>query len=166
MWADPYFLAIEDSAFSVWIRESFSVFAFPMILTVHTLCMGLLAGTNAAIDARILGLARSVPLSAMEKFFPVMWVSFWVNAVTGVVLVIAYPTKALTNPVFGIKLGLIAAAVAQIPAIRRYVTSGAGDDGGTSPSSIRIVAIISLVSWAGALITGRLLAYTYTRLLV
>ena len=37
-----------------------------------------------------------------------MWAGFWVNAVSGVLLLIAYPTKALTNPLFYVKLVLIA----------------------------------------------------------
>ena len=37
-----------------------------------------------------------------------MWTGFWINAVSGVLLLIAYPTKALTNPLFYVKLVLIA----------------------------------------------------------
>src|SRR4029450_1711509 len=44
-------------------------------------------------------------------FMPVMWFGFWLNAVSGVALLVAYPTKALTNPVFYLKLALIALAV-------------------------------------------------------
>jgi hypothetical protein len=34
-----FFLWIETSAFSVWVRESLSMFAFPGILTAHTIGM-------------------------------------------------------------------------------------------------------------------------------
>ena len=40
-----------------------------------------------------------------------MWLGFGINAISGVFLLIAYPTKAFTNPVFYLKLLLIASAV-------------------------------------------------------
>ena len=36
-----------------------------------------------------------------------MWAGFWINALSGILLLIAYPTKALTNPLFYAKLVLI-----------------------------------------------------------
>ena len=48
-----------------------------------------------------------------------MWMSFWVNAVSGVLLLVAYPTKALTNPLFYFKLTLIAVAFTLALRIRR-----------------------------------------------
>ena len=66
---DSVFMWVEQSALSTWIRESPSVSAFPSILTLHTLGMGFLAGTNAAMDLRILGFAPSLPLAPMERLF-------------------------------------------------------------------------------------------------
>ena len=106
-----FFLWIETTAFSVWVRESLSMFAFPGILTAHTIGMGLVAGINTLVDMRILGVVPKVPLFEMRRFFPVMWFGFWLNAISGVALLIAYPTKALTNPLFYVKLAFIAVAV-------------------------------------------------------
>jgi hypothetical protein len=84
------------------------MFAFPAIITLHAIGMAFLAGGSAAIDLRILGFAPSLSLAAMERFLPVLWLGLAINAVSGTLLLIAYPTKALTNPVFYVKLGLIA----------------------------------------------------------
>ena len=46
---------LESTAFSVWVRESPSMFAFPAILTCHTIGMGVAAGINTALALRILG---------------------------------------------------------------------------------------------------------------
>ena len=52
------FLAwLESTAASEWVRGSPSLFAFPGILSAHTVGMGLAAGINAAIALRILGVA-------------------------------------------------------------------------------------------------------------
>ena len=151
---DPFFIWLESTAFSVWMRESPSLFAFPMILAAHTIGLGMLAGVDVAHDLRMLGVAPRVPAAAFDRFLPVMWIGLGVNALSGVALLLGYPTKALTNPVFYLKLAFIAAALVLVNAIRRRRASG-------SPKAL---AVASLVCWAGAIVAGRLLAYTYTRL--
>lgn len=162
---DPFFLWLESTWISVWVRESISVFAFPMILAYHTVGMGLVAGLSSAVDLRILGAARRVPLTALRRFVPLMWFGFWLNAASGVLLLLAYPTKALTNPVFYTKLVCVAFAVVILRTITRSVLQDPGLDLGEIPSRARWLAGASLFCWAGAILAGRLLAYTYTRLL-
>src|SRR5262245_21216309 len=141
--------------------ESTSLFAFPGILAAHTVALGLLAGCNGALDLRLLGVARGIPPGSFLRFLPVMWFGLWVNVVTGVALVLAYPTKALTNPVFYLKLGLIAAALVMLRAVLRHLRGGELDS-----RTVRFLAVASLVTWAAAITAGRLLAYTCTRLTV
>src|SRR5436190_23433160 len=106
------FLArLEQTGFSTWVRESSSIFAFPSILLLHTIGMGVVVGINAGIDLRILGLAPAMPLAPMEKFFPLLWVGFWVNAITGAILLAADATTKMTNPDFYVKMGFIALAL-------------------------------------------------------
>lgn len=154
---NPFLLWLESTSFSTWIRESPSVWAFPGILSCHTVGMGLAAGINGTLALRILGVAPGVPLPEMKRFFPVMWFGFWLNFVSGVALLIAYPTKALTNPLFYIKLTLVAVAVALISPISRRVF-------GDVPRRAKALAVASILCWAGVITSGRLLAYTYTRL--
>jgi hypothetical protein len=152
---------LESTALSVWVREAPTMFAFPFILIVHAWGMGLIAGGNAAIDLRVLGFAPRVPLSAMAKFYPVMWFGFAINAISGFLLLMGYPTKALTNPVFYLKLACIAAGMVLMSRLRRRVVPkdtpavGAG----------KVMAALSLIVWAGAIVSGRLLAYTCKHLL-
>ena len=51
----PFFLWLEATAPSVWVRESTSVFAFPAILSAHAIGMGLAVGVNAVLALRLLG---------------------------------------------------------------------------------------------------------------
>ncbi len=153
-----FFVWLEATALSTWIRESTSVWAFPSILSLHTIGMGLAAGLNAAIALRILGFAPGIPLVELRRFLPVMWLGFWVNAVSGVLLLIAYPTKALTNPVFYLKLSFIGLALVGVRWITRTILVASATRKG------RLLAICSLVCWTGAISAGRLLAYTYKHL--
>ena len=83
------------------------MFAFPGILALHAIGMGFAVGICLALDLRVLGVAPGVRIAEMRRFVPVVWAAFWLNAVSGVLLLIGYPTKALTNPVFYLKLLLI-----------------------------------------------------------
>ena len=159
---EPFFVWLESTALSRWLVESTSVFAFPVVLALHTIGLALLVGLNAALDFRILGVAPHIPLIAFKRFLPVMWAGFWLNAGSGVLLLIAYPTKALTNPVFYLKLGLIGVATAILLAVRRRVLSEPAL--ASRPGRVKLLAMASLVCWAGAIVAGRLLAYTYNRL--
>jgi hypothetical protein len=188
---DVLFAWLESTAFSVWMRESPSVFAFPIILAIHTIGLGFIAGINVALNLRILGLAPRVPLDEFRRFFPFLWLGLWLNVVSGLALLAAYPTKALTNPIFYVKLGLIAVALIILRDVRRFVTIGedappAAADGrlGSGPAASHVglaavrpstivgirrakaLAVTSLVCWAGAIAAGRFLAYTHIRLMV
>jgi hypothetical protein len=163
---DVLFAWIEDSSLSVWIREADTVCAFQGILVLHTLGMAFLAGGSAAIDLRILGAARRVPLAAMKRFFPVLWTAFAASLFSGVLLLIAYPTKALTNPLFYVKLLAVALGIWLMPSIRDGVLCDPRATRESLPSRAKHLAAISLLLWIVVIGAGRLLAYTYTRLLV
>jgi hypothetical protein len=154
---------IEATPFSIWLRESPSFFAFPLMLSLHAIGMGLAAGINGALALRLLGAAAAVPVGDLRRFFPVMWFGFWINALSGIALLIAYPTKALTNPVFYLKISLIAAALVISRAITRRAFAGRTPD--RCPPPVRRLAVLSLSAWSLAIVAGRLLAYTYRHIL-
>ena len=139
------FEQIEASALSTWIRESNAMYAFPGILIVHTIGMALAAGSAAAIGLRLLGAARQIPIASLRELVPVAWIGLLLNIASGILLLVAYPTKALTNPIFYLKLLTILAAV-------------------EAPSR-KLVPVTLLVLTALAIITGRLLPYTYRHLM-
>ena len=88
-----YLLWLEETAFSTWLRESGPAFFSSLVL--HSVAMGFVVGVNVATDLRVLGVAPGVPLSRMRSFRPVAFVAFVVVAVSGALLLTAYPTKAL-----------------------------------------------------------------------
>jgi hypothetical protein len=149
------FLAwLSGSPVGEWV--SGSTWAYPGLLFVHTLGLGILVGLNSAVGLRLLGFAPQIPLAGMEPLFPYMWAGFWVNAVSGSVLFIADAPKKAANPSFIVKLALIAAAVVVMRALRREAFPRSG------PPTLRArpLAAASLVLWAGAITAGRLMAYT------
>ncbi|HEX5110203.1 MAG TPA: hypothetical protein VFV95_17250 [Vicinamibacterales bacterium] len=153
-----YLAALEGSAFSTWLRESSSIWAYPTVLTLHTVGLAVVVGANWAIDLRVLGLARAIPLDALASTFRIMWIGFWVNAVSGVMLFAADPTTKGTTRLFMGKLVLIAAAVTVMIATKRLLYGRAARAGGATRSA-KALAVASLVLWVSAIAAGRLMAY-------
>ncbi len=158
-----YLVWIEETPFSIWMRESGPAFFSSLIF--HSVAMGFVVGVHVAMNLRILGLAPRIPLSLMKRFFPVLWVGLVVVSLSGALLLTAYPTKALTNPVFYLKLGAILAALFITRSLTKGVLQDPTYDAGIAPGKARALAALSLLLWAGAVTSGRLLAYTYNILL-
>jgi hypothetical protein len=157
---DPFLAWIEDSDLSNWIRGSTSLLAFPTIITLHTIGMGFLAGGAAAISLRLLGFAPGIPLKPIERLYPLLWLAFAVNVATGILLLIAYPTKALTNPLFLIKLGLVGIAMWLLHHIGTTVLRAGDADKPPAGAPVKSLALGSLAAWIAVITAGRLLAYT------
>jgi hypothetical protein len=149
---------LENSGFGIWLRESPSIWAYPAVLTLHTIGLGVLVGGNAVLDLRLLGCARAIPLAALEKLFPVMWIGFWVNALSGVALFVADATTKGTTWVFMTKLAIIAVGVVLLLVLKRTVYRR-GEAGAVETPASRALAAASLALWFLAIVTGRYMAY-------
>jgi Family of unknown function (DUF6644) len=158
---DPFFAWIEGSALSEWIRGSDCVCAFPTIVTLHNIGMAFLAGGGIAIDLRIIGFAPGIPLKPMARFVPLLWLAFALSAVTGILLLIAYPTKALTNPLFYIKLSLVVLAIGLVYRIATEILRAPGADQKPMAVRAKVLAAASLAAWVLLIAAGRYLAYTH-----
>jgi hypothetical protein len=150
---------LEQTGFSTWVRESGSLWSFPGILLLHTVGMALVVGIVAGIDLRILGFAPALPLASLEKFMPIMWAGFWVNAITGTILLVADATTKMTNPDFGVKMVFIFIAVFVQRRIQRRVFADPTLGQGPTPANAKMLAAASLFCWFAAVTAGRLLAY-------
>ena len=153
---------LEGNGLSVFIREFPSVFGFPTILFLHTLGLAMVAGVSIAIDLWILrGATAGAPLKLLG-LTRTMWLGFGINLVSGIALLLAYPAKALTNWVFYLKMALVLTAVYVAVRINREIAARGGVGTAlTMAFDARRWAVVSLLLWAAATVTGRLLAYTY-----
>ncbi len=160
---DPLFAAIEQSPFSVWMRED--LYAYFIALIFHSIGMALLIGGGVVVSLRIAGVLANTRMERFRGFFPVMWVGAGLAIPSGVALLIGYPAKALTNPVFGLKFAcLIGAALLVRFAARRFFPLA--ERGEALPGNARRVGIAALALWLGAVAAGKMLLHTYTILMV
>jgi len=150
---------LEQSSFSQWVLSANTIWAYPMILFLHTVGMALVAGVSSAIDLRLLGFAPKTAVKPLERLYPLMWAGFGINLVTGMALLIADATTKLTNPDFYVKMVFVFTGVALLYIMRRQVFADPALDKGMLPRAAKRLAFLSLICWVGAVTCGRLLAY-------
>jgi hypothetical protein len=148
--------AIDQSALANFVRDT--IWVYPLMLTLHAIGLAFAAGVSVAMNLRVLGVARGLPLAAMRRVQPVFYTALTVNALSGVGLVLNNPAKWLVDPLFYVKLALLALALMDTAVLARRVSAVA-----PTMTHVRSLAVVSLVLWAGAITAGRMLAYPYFR---
>lgn len=151
---------LEETPLSIWLRESGP--AFFSSLTLHSLAMGFVVGINLAIALRLIGFAPHLNIAALTRFYVLHWYCTALIFVSGIALLLAYPAKALTNPVFYLKLCALTLGLLISRRIQHTFSNGAED--GIDTVSVRL-AYLSVILWIVVLTAGRFLAYTHTTLL-
>jgi len=141
----------------MWIAGSESLLSFPLVLFLHSVGMGLSAGSAFILGMRLVGVGRPLPVSSLRIFPKIFWAGFFLNLVTGSILFAAHATSTGYIPMYYLKLALIAVGVVLSIPIRTFVDGDASD--GTVPSRVRGLATLSLLVWTAVITTGRLIAY-------
>jgi hypothetical protein len=148
---------LETTRLSILIREGDTIWGYPTILTLHTFGMGLLVGPAAVIDLLLLGIGGRTPMAPMRQLFGLMWVGFWLNAITGTILFAAQATTRGTSALFLAKLLLVALGIATTVFIKRTVVDAPADQ--AARPNPKLLAFVSLFAWTATVTSGRLLAY-------
>ena len=152
---------LQNTALARWVGESGSLLGYPTILFLHTLGLATLAGLNAGINLRILGLAPAIPLAPLVRFYPAIWIAFGVTTASGLALLVADATTRLAQPVFYVKLLFVALAVVNLQMIRSRVLADPAVDSRPLPGGARALAFSSFAFLLAATVAGRLIAYVY-----
>ena len=158
--------ALQNTALITWVRESPSVLVYPSVLAAHAFGMAFLVGLTVVIALRTLGFAPDLPMAPLNKFFPLIWLGFWVNAVSGVILFSLTPADFLTNGDFYIKMFGVLCAVVTARSLRQSLFGEpASVDKKPVTAKSKKLAVTLLIFWAIAIAGGRLTAYhLYIRL--
>lgn len=131
--------------------------------TVHFMGLCLLLGTIGAYDLRLLGVAKNLPIGALERLIPWGVAGFGICALTGAFFVFGNHWTAnayLANPAFQWKMLLILLAGINVMAFnalglpRRVAVVPTGT---RVPLSAQVIAATSLVFWIAVIVLGRFL---------
>jgi hypothetical protein len=158
------FAWIERTPVALWVRES--IWGFPISLILHAWAMAVLVGISLLVGLAAVGVAPRLLLPLAEKSKPIIWGSFLVSLISGLLLLSAYPAKALTNEVFYLKLAFIGVAMTLALSVVNRCKGLAPERVAALPASLWLRAAGILLAWFGTIAAGRLLAYTYSILTV
>ena len=135
----------------------------PVVQTLHIMGISVVMASIVMIDLRLLGMAvPSQSISEMiSRLMPWTWWALPLNAVTGLLFIFARPNRYFYNPVFGIKLSLLVAAVTLAAVVYQLNRRETGYWEQTLARRIsgRAIAGCSLVLWIGVVMAGRWIAY-------
>lgn len=150
---------LDNSALGNWVRDAPTIWAFPTILVLHTIGMGIVAGGSTMISLIMLGFWPDVPIRPFARVFPYMWAAFGVNAITGTLMLVADASNKLMSLDFYIKMALVFAGLYLLIRIRRQIFENPQLDMVPLPGKAKVLAWASIACWFGAITSGRLLAY-------
>jgi hypothetical protein len=138
-----------------------SAWANPILLCFHAVGMALVVGTSLMTNLRLLGYAKSLPISFFKKLFALAWTGVAFNVGSGVMLFIVDGNKYIGNWTFQLKMAFIVAAGITTSVMWRVLnTQSSVDTGNAVGASARIAATLATVFWLSAITAGRMIAYT------
>jgi hypothetical protein len=139
---------------------------WPICEMIHFFGMALLVGTVGLLDLRMLGVAKALPVAALERLIPWGIAGFALNLITGYVFIVGSPggpKDSLANTAFQLKMAFILLAGLNVAAFHFTGVSrraNAVGQGGDAPFAAKIVAASSLFLWLGVIYFGRMIMYS------
>ncbi len=149
---------IESTQLSIAIREG--GLPYPIIGCIHLLSIAWFGGMLVATDLRLLEWAmrrRSVS-DLIGQFAPWKRLGFVTVVVTGLLLAWCEPVRLYKSPAFWVKMTLFALVGVHALVFRGVYRNPSKLDAGID-SRAKIAAVVSLLLWAGLIVSGRLIAF-------
>jgi len=147
----PFLQSIEDNSLSMAIREG--ALLYPIIGGFHLLGIALFGGMLVATDFRLLGWAmQQRPVNdVLDQLRNWKRAGFVVITASGLLLAWAEPLKLYRSPSFWVKMALFALVGVHALVFRRSMHENS--------SGAKWAAALSLLLWAGLIVSGRLIAF-------
>ena len=148
---------LESNAYAQWILTS--AWGWPIMLSLHAFGLAIILGVMFAMNLRVLGWYRTLPLTSLHTLMGIAWIGIWINIFSGVSVFLTRPAEFLGSIPFLLKISCIAAGIVILVYTRKMLTQEAHTWGTDAPPLARQLAMGSLVFWVLAVVAGRLIAY-------
>jgi len=148
---------------SIALHES--IWAYPIVESVHVLTLCVFLGLTIMLDLRLLGLTmvRAPASEVAGRLLPWTIAGFAVMVVTGALLFYAIPVKTYLNIFFRVKVAFLVLAGVNVAVFQRTIwrSRDRWDLDAAPPFRARLAGAVSLALWAGIVIAGRMIAYNW-----
>ena len=144
---------IENTSLALWVGSS--LWAYPVLLSAHITGLAVIVGIIAMRDFHLLGFINGVTEANFLELKKLAYCGFLVNGISGIMLFSSQASYLSTNLPFLVKLFFIGSGMLLASKIYKKI------DKNTGRTSTKILAILSLFSWFGAITAGRLIAYIF-----
>jgi hypothetical protein len=150
---------LEGTSVAIWVGES--LWGYPFLLGLHVIGLAIVVGTFVMRDLRLLGCFPGIEYDSLDSLRKLGWAGFAINAVSGCFLFSSQATTFIHSTPFLLKISMIflAAILAGVIQNRLRNEGAAWNEAGAAAGSVRILAVLSIALWTGAIIAGRLTAY-------
>jgi hypothetical protein len=159
---EPLLAWLEGSPLGHAIRSS-GVWTYALLNLAHVLGISSLFGAVLALDLRLLGLWRRVPVGALARpVVPIAGAGFLLAVLSGACMLATNGTEYAGNPFLVLKFGAIGAGVLNVGIVSRLPAWRARDAEPPTPGGERQLAVagaVSLVCWVIAVTAGRMIGY-------
>ena len=151
---------LHNTSISIALQQQVS-WLWPFCETLHFGGLALLLGVAGMFDLRLMGFMPKVPISVVKSYMPWAMAGFAVNLLTGIIFIVSQPAQYFGNPTWWIKVAFLVAA--GLNALIFETTFGkeaaALPPGVDTPTTMKVIAAVSLISWFGVLWAGRMLPF-------
>ena len=153
-----FFQWCEASGIGETIRKS--SWLFPVIEAIHLLGLGVIGGAVLVVDLRLLGLGLRRQSAAQLTRDAQPWLvgSLVLMIITGGLLFLSEAIKCYYHDAFWFKMSCLFLAIVFTFTIQRKVTMN--EETRLSPVWSKVVAIVSVLLWAGVGIGGRWIGFS------
>jgi len=152
-------VTLRTTPVGAWVRHS--VWAWPVLESLHFIGMSVLIGTIGLFDLRLLGFARGVPYGALHRLIPLGIGAYALNMATGICFLSGTPDQYLFNAAFRFKVAFMAVAGLNVlffyTRVFRRLQQLPPDS--PPPFGARVAGAVSLTMWIGVMSAGRLLTF-------
>ena len=158
--APGFLIALETSEIGTLIRQS--IWIYPTANIAHVVAIALFAGAIAVMDVRMMGgMAGSDPARVVRGARRAVVVALVAVLLSGAVLFTAEASHVALNPVFQIKMGLVAFGLVHAlfmggRAVRALDSLGPQ---ASMPGFARFAGALSMLTWLSVVGLGRYIAY-------
>ena len=139
-----------------------SMWVWPILEDIHFIGLILLLAAIGAINLRILGFLKQLPVAPLHRFIPWGIAGFIINLITGLLFFLGMPPFYAVNIVFQLKMFTIVIAGTNLvlfycsSAFRGLEHIGPGED---APRSAKLIAAATIFLWFAIIILGRYIPY-------